>query len=167
MCETGCINYNKKWSCPPFAPAFSVISSHWSKLYVLYMRMPMYAFSGIKNENLRIKAANSMLKSRADRYMRVLSAKYGKCISTGSCRMCRPCKYMEGKSCAHPTIMAYSFEALGIDVYKLVNEHFDYPLLWYKKGSLPEYTSVVCGLLTNEELSLEGLKQEYLSIIPK
>ena len=46
LCETGCINYNKKWSCPPFAPAFSVISSHWSKLYVLYMRMPMYAYIG-------------------------------------------------------------------------------------------------------------------------
>lgn len=165
LCNIGCKNYNRKWSCPPHAPAFSIVSSHWSRIYVLYMRMPMHAFSGIKNEYLRIKAANSMLKSRADRYMRALSGKYGKYISTGSCRLCKPCKFQEGRPCMHPSLMAYSFEALGIDVGALVKEYFEQPLLWYKKGDLPEYTSVVCGLLTNEVLSLETLKQEYFAII--
>ena len=165
LCKSGCNNFDKKWSCPPRAPAFSVIASPWSKLYILYMRMPMSAFSGIKNEYLRIKAANSMLKSRADRYMRALAKNYGKYISTGSCRLCKPCKLLEGMPCAHPSLMAYSFEALGIDVGALVNEFFEQPLLWYAKGRLPEYTSVVCGLLTNEELSLEKLKQEYFNIV--
>lgn len=127
--------------------------------------MPMYAFSNIKNEYLRVKAANSMLKSRADKYMHRLAEEYGRYISTGSCRCCKPCKFQSGEPCAHPKLMAYSFEALGIDVGALINVYFDYPLLWYKKGELPEYTSVVCGLLTNETLSLELLKKEYFKIV--
>ena len=61
--------------------------------------------------------------------------------------------------------MAYSFESLGINVDALVKEYFKKPLLWYKKGSVPEYTSVVCGLLTNEDLSLDILKELYLKTI--
>lgn len=131
----------------------------------MYMRMPLAPFSEIKNKYLRVKAANAMLKSRADRYMRVMADKYGKYISTGSCRLCKPCKCKEGKPCAHPDVMAYSFEALGIDVGALVDRLFDYPLLWYRKGILPEYTSVVCGLLTNDALPLDHLKEQYLTSI--
>ena len=131
----------------------------------MYMRMPLAPFSEIKNKYLRVKAANAMLKSRADRYMRVMADKFGKYISTGSCRLCKPCKCKEGKPCAHPDVMAYSFEALGIDVGALVDRLFGSPLLWYRKGVLPEYTSVVCGLLTNDALCIEYLKEQYLTII--
>ncbi len=165
LCRNGCKNFGQKWSCPPLSPAFSTISAQWSKLYILYMRMPMSEFSGIKNEYLRIKAANSMLKSRADKYMRQLAEEHGRYISTGSCRRCKPCKFQNGEPCAHPLSMAYSFEALGIEVGALVRMHFDRPLLWYKKHLLPEYTSVVCGLLTNETLSLELLKKEYFEVV--
>lgn len=65
----------------------------------------------------------------------------------------------------HSEKMAYSFEALGIDVGALVNEYFAFPLLWYKKGTLPEYSAIVCGLLTNEDLSFELLRQKYFAII--
>lgn len=165
LCNIGCKNYSRKWSCPPHAPAFSTIAIGWSRLYVLYMRMPLDAFSGIKNKYLKIKAANSMLKSRADKYIRSLAEKYGSYISTGSCRLCKPCNLQKEMPCAHPLTMAYSFEALGINVEELINRYFNHPLLWYKNGELPEYTSVVCGLLTNEELSFETLQQQYLRIV--
>lgn len=165
LCRSGCKNFDQKWSCPPLAPAFSAISAQWSKLYILYMRMPMSGFSGIKNEYLRIKAANSMLKSRADHYMHRLAVEHGRYISTGSCRRCKPCKLRNGERCAHPLSMAYSFEALGIDVGALVDVYFNHPLLWYQKHRLPEYTSVVCGLLTNEDLPLELLKRKYFEIL--
>ena len=165
LCSNGCKNYARKWSCPPYSPSFSSVALGWSKLYILYLRMPMQPFAHIKNGYLRIKAANSMLKSRADKYMRTLAMEYGKFISTGSCRLCKPCKCSKGEPCAHPSIMAYSFESLGINVDALVKEYFKEPLLWYKKGSVPEYTSVVCGLLTNEDLSLDILKELYLKTI--
>lgn len=165
LCCCGCKNYNHKWSCPPYAPTFSEISLEWARLYILYMRMPIAPFSGIKNKYLRIKAANTMLKSRADKYLRTLSKQYGKYISTGSCRLCKPCKFTQGKPCAYPYLMSYSFEALGIDVESLISNFFEFPLLWYRNGCLPDYTSVVCGLLTNDYLSLETIKQDYLRVI--
>jgi len=42
---------------------------------------------------------------------------------------------------------------------------FQKPLLWYKPHNLPEYTSVVCGLLTNAEIETEDLHDEYMKYI--
>lgn len=167
LCDEGCINYNKKWSCPPYSPTFSEFTSKWSNLYVIYIRVETEQFSYIKNDYLKIKAANSIMKSRADKYLRKMANRYGSYISTGSCRLCKPCKCKKGLACAHPTEMTYSFESLGIDVSALVDIRFCYPLLWYKQHSLPQYTSVVCGLLTNELLSFECLKSEYFNYIKK
>ncbi len=165
LCQGGCPNYNKKWSCPPYSPTFSSIAEKWEYLYIFYLRMPLAGFEDVKNPYLRVKAANIMLKSRADRYLRFLSKKHGKYISTGSCRLCKPCKCKEEKPCAHPSLMAYSFESLGVDVTNLINKYFDHPLQWYTKKEPIEYTSVVCGLLTNENLDFKYLQEIYLSII--
>jgi len=162
LCRVGCSNYNKKWSCPPHSPDYREFSNDWKNLYILYISIELSQFSYIKNDYLKIKAANSILKSRADKFLRYIAANYGTYISTGSCRMCKPCKYKQERPCALPELMTYSFEAMGVNVGKLVMEQFGKPLLWYKKDCLPEYTSVVCGLLTNTEILLEKLKKEYL-----
>lgn len=165
LCKSGCQNYNKKWSCPPYSPTFSSVALKWKYLYVFYFRMPLFGFADINNSYLRVKAANIMLKSRADKYLRCMSQKHGKYISTGSCRLCNPCKCKEDKPCAHPNLMTYSFESLGIDVINLINKYFNDPLQWYKRKEPIEYTSVVCGLLTNEELNFDYLQEMYLSLI--
>jgi predicted metal-binding protein len=165
LCITGCKNYNRKWSCPPFSPSFKDFSDGWERLFVLYMRMDTEQFSYVKNDYLKIKAANSILKSRADKFLRIMAAQHGKSISTGSCRLCKPCKCSIDIPCARPEIMAYSFESLGVDVSALVNTFSTKPLLWYKPHNLPEYTAVVCGLLTNDLLSPKILHEEYLKYI--
>jgi predicted metal-binding protein len=165
LCAKGCTNYKRKWSCPPYSPLFYNYASRWNNLYVLYMRIDTDQFSYIKNDYLKIKAANSILKSRADKYLCTMATKYGRYISTGSCRLCKPCKCKVDMPCAHPDKMTYSFEALGIDVDALVNMCFQEPLLWYKPQSLPEYTSVVCGLLTNDSLSIKFLADEFFRLI--
>jgi len=58
--------------------------------------------------------------------------------------------------------MTYSFEAMGVNVGSLVDEFFQKPLLWYSQNNLPEYTSVVCGLLTNLKITENNLRDEYL-----
>jgi predicted metal-binding protein len=161
LCKLGCVNYGQKWSCPPYAPSFQDFAGGWDNLYVLYMRIATSQFSYIKNDYLKIKAANSILKSRADRFLRIMTEQNGKFISTGSCRLCKPCKRKLSANCARPNKMTYSFEALGVDVGTLVNKHFCAPLLWYKPGYLPEYTAVVCGLLTNEFLSEKTLLELF------
>lgn len=165
LCAKGCVNYQQKWSCPPFSPSFQDYTAGWKNLFILYMRINTDQFSYIKNDYLKIKAANSILKSRADKYLRKMAAKYGNYISTGSCRLCKPCKRKSGNPCACPETMTYSFEALGVNVGALAEWCFHTPLLWYKTHYLPEYTSVVCGLLTNKSLSIETLSEEYLNYI--
>ncbi len=165
LCKTGCPNYSRKWSCPPFAPLFSDLTLKWENLYLVFLHADLSQFSYITNDYLKVKAANSILKSRADRFVRKMADLYGRYISTGSCRLCKPCKHKTGMSCAHPDLMGYSFEALGVDVGQMVYHCFQKPLLWYRRHCLPQYTSVVCGVLTNEELSLEHLKADYKKYI--
>jgi predicted metal-binding protein len=161
MCLEGCPNYHHKWSCPPYSPDFERFASIWDNLYIVFMHTDLSQFSYIQNDYLKVKAANSILKSRADRYTRSMAKKHGNYISTGSCRLCKPCKCKIGELCAHPEIMTYSYEALGIDVGQLVEEYFHKPLMWYKRDCLPQYTSVVSGILTNEELDDEYLRYCY------
>lgn len=165
LCQTGCRNYGQKWSCPPCSPPFGQFTKDWKWLYVLYMKIYTNQFSYIKNPYLKVKAGNAILKSRADKFLAGLAREYGCYISTGSCRRCKPCRRKLLQPCAHPNSMAYSFEALGINVGELVDLCFQQPLLWYAKGYLPEYTAVVCGLLTQETLPMEFLKTAYLDCI--
>lgn len=164
LCADGCVNYNVKWSCPPYSPSFYDYASAWNNLYVLYMRINTDQFSYIKNDYLKIKAANSILKSRADKFLSKMAKQFGCYISTGSCRLCKPCKCKTNMPCVYPDKMTYSFEALGINVSAVVNMCFQEPLLWYKPKTLPKHTSVVCGLLTNNSLSVEFLANEFLDV---
>jgi len=165
MCITGCPNYERKWSCPPFAPAYINFVVRWKYLYIWLIQIKMYQFAYIKSDYLKIKAANNILKSRADRCLREMASRYGKYISTGSCRLCKPCKCKIGQPCAKPEEKTYSYEAMGIDVGALVERYFTNKLLWYKRGQLPEYTSIVCGLLSNELYTFETLRDEYMELI--
>jgi predicted metal-binding protein len=165
LCRAGCVNYNKKWSCPPHAPVYASFALGFKQILILFLHVDMEQFAYIENSYLQIKAANTILKSRADRFLRQMAAKYGRYISTGSCRLCKPCKHKIGLPCANPESMTYSFEAMGVDVGKLVAEKFQKPLLWYKPHCIPQYTSVVCGLLTNAEITAEDLHKEYLQHI--
>ena len=77
LCASGCVNYEKKWSCPPFAPLFQDFAAAWERLFVVYMRIETDQLSYIKNDYLKIKAANSILKSRADRFLRAMAERRG------------------------------------------------------------------------------------------
>jgi predicted metal-binding protein len=165
MCISGCPNYKKKWSCPPFAPTYRHFVAEWKYQYICYMQIETNQFMYIKSNYLKIKAANSILKSKADKYFRRIASKYGKYISTGSCRLCKPCRCKIGQPCANPETKTYSYEALGIDVGALVELYFKSKLLWYKRGQIPEYTSIVCGLLSNELYAIKLLQDEYFNLI--
>lgn len=165
LCRYGCPNFSYKWSCPPYAPRYEDFVSKWKNLYIIFMHVDMAQFVYIQNDYLKIKAANSMLKSRADQFIREMAKLHGGCISTGSCRRCKPCKCKTNMPCAHPELMTYSYEALGIDVGQMIEGYFQKPLLWYKKHCLPRYTSVVCGILTNDSLSEEYLQASYKKYI--
>jgi predicted metal-binding protein len=165
MCVSGCPNYEKKWSCPPFAPEYHQYMGEWIYLYIFYIQIKMDQFKYIKSDYLKIKAANSILKSKADNYLRKMTSNNEKYISTGSCRLCKPCKCKNGLPCTYPEKKTFSYEAMGIDVGTIVELYFKSKLLWYRRGELPEYTSIVCGILSNNVYSLETLRDKYNKLI--
>ena len=160
LCKQGCPNYGKKWSCPPYAPAFEHFVKPFIFIQVIMLLVEMGEFSYIKNDYLKINAANSVLKSRIDKALRLCMDNNEFYISTGSCRLCKPCKKKFNEKCSHPEKRTYSFEALGINVSAMIQDLFQTKLLWYKSKTLPEYTCVVAGLLTNcEEINDKVVKQ--------
>ncbi len=153
LCEERCPNYGNKWSCPPYAPDYMKFVKKYEFIDVFMLYIKLEQLDYIKQEYLKIKAANSILKSRMDKALRNSMNENEFYISTGSCRLCKSCKKKAGKSCAYPERRTYSFEALGINVSLLAAHLFHRDLLWYKAKNLPEYTSVVAGLLTNNGIT--------------
>lgn len=156
-CKTGCKNYGLKWSCPPFAPQYEKFVKNYKIIKVVLLKTELSEFSYIKNDYLKIKAANTILKSRIDKALRHFKNLDTNYISTGSCRLCKRCKRKENLPCVHPDMMSYSFESLGMNVCELTEDCFNEKLLWYSKNNLPQYTCVVAGLLSNNKIASKRL----------
>ncbi|MBS3073465.1 hypothetical protein J4465_01565 [Candidatus Pacearchaeota archaeon] len=150
MCKDGCVNYNKKYSCPPFSPNFKIISKNYEGLFVIMFLCSLNQISSTEYNQVRI--ANVVMKSKLDTLMRNLEEKTGlKYLSTGSCRLCKPCKLKLKQPCKHPNKKRYSLESTGVDCDELTKKLFDISLQWYKNKKSPEYTSVLCGLICNKK----------------
>ncbi|MFZ5989339.1 MAG: DUF2284 domain-containing protein [Bacillota bacterium] len=159
LCAKGCINYNNKWSCPPHSPAYSSYSKNYEHCLLLLFTCDLSQFNYVKTEYMKVKTSNSILKSQSDRFSRFLENElYGKMLSNGSCRLCKPCsKKVSADSCINPLKLRYSLESLGLNVEKISQDIFNHQLLWYKAKVCPTYSSVISGLLTNRTL-----EQSYL-----
>ena len=150
LCKSGCKNYGRKYSCPPFSPSFESLSSGHGGLFVLIFRCNLSQIKSTEYNKLRI--ANVVMKSRIDKLMRVLEQRFGtKFLSTGSCRLCKPCRAKLNQPCRHPDKRRYSLEAVGIDCNHLSQALFKIPLQWFRNKKSPEYTCVLCGLLSDEK----------------
>lgn len=159
LCKSGCPNYNKKWSCPPFSPTFNAHFSQYKNAVIFLMYANLNQYQYIKSDYLKVKASNVTLKTTCESILRTLEPVFqGIALTNGSCRHCKPCNCKLSLPCKKPVKRRYSMEAVGLNVDKISNELFSHPLLWYKKNNLPEYTSVVSCLLTNKEVDISYLK---------
>jgi len=164
LCKDGCPNYGNKWACPPHSPRFSKYSINYSRalLVVFYCYLDQFYYT--KTEYMRIKASNSILKSRMDKFMRSLERQVGgKMVSNGSCRLCKPCalKGSTTSRCKKPDQMRFSMEALGLNVGGISRDYLKHDLLWYKDKKAPTYSSVVSALLTNAKLDQMDLTSMF------
>ena len=146
-CKEGCPNYGSKWSCPPYAKAF-----------LLCFSTEMKNYSDVKNVYLAVKAANVTLKTLIERCARSIEEyTNGYSLLSGSCRLCKPCQCKNKQPCKHPNKMRYSMEATGLDVQKVCFDFLKHELLWYRNKKLPQYTSVVALILSNQYLAIDEL----------
>ena len=165
MCKQGCKNYNKKYCCPPVAPGFESLAKNYDGLFVMLFLCRLNQIKSTEYNKLRI--ANSVMKSKVERLMRDLRERFNlSYFGTGSCRLCRPCRYELGEPCRYPNKKRYSLEAVGINCNKLILDLFKIPLLWYKNKKSPAYTCVVCGLVCNEK-DIEKIKKNTEIAISK
>lgn len=168
LCAEGCPNYGSKWACPPFSPSYSNLSNQYSNALLVLLYCNLSQFNYTKTEYMKIKASNSILKSKSDRLLRYLEEKsLGIMLSNGSCRLCSPCNRKKGLGCKKPMEMRYSMESLGLDVEKISLELLHHQLLWYQNKLAPEYASVVGGVLMNEQISISDLQQSIQTYIEK
>ncbi len=147
LCKSGCVNFGKKYSCPPFSPSFENFSKSSQSIQVLYYRVFLDQYADSTPYN-RVRASNSVIKSLLDRELLSFKSKGFKVVGSGSCRACKPCGAKIRVKCKKPDKLIYSLEALGVDVGALVKKCFDIDLQWYKKGRSQDYTSVVGGYLS-------------------
>ena len=164
LCKEGCPNYGNKWACPPSSPTFSKYSANYSRAFLVLFYCYLDQFAYTKTEYMRIKASNSILKSRLDQFMRSLEKQVGgKMISNGSCRLCKPCalKISSTAGCKKPEQMRYSMESLGLDVNGISRDYLQHDLLWYKDKKAPAYSSVVSALLTNNRMDINEMAKMF------
>ncbi len=160
LCKKFCRNYDNKWSCPPYAPTFIEYAENYNKVFIIQLTLDLDQLSYINQAYLKVKAGNAILKSRGDKLAKSLSNEVsGKYISSGSCRLCKPCKLKSGEQCCKPKLMAPSYEAMGLNVEEFSKYIFDHELLWYKDKILPAYTTVYVGILTNTELDMRQIEE--------
>jgi predicted metal-binding protein len=158
MCKNGCPNYNQKFGCPPLSPSFKDVVKE-KELFLLAMVLKLNQFNKHNyQEYLKIRIANSVLKSRIEKVMRKLEkVTRTKFLSTGACRLCKPCQKKISNPCKHPDKRRYSLESLGVDCNHLTKNAFGLPLKWYKKKKAPEYTTVICGLPIKESNNIQKI----------
>ena len=67
----------------------------------------------------------------------------------GTCDLCNACAKAEGMSCRFPEKMRHSIEALGGDVGKTAAEFFNHPIQWMTADQVPDYMTLMGGILYN------------------
>ncbi|HML38803.1 MAG TPA: DUF2284 domain-containing protein [Bacillota bacterium] len=151
-----CENYGRIWACPPydFDP-----EGIWKKYKYLHLLGTKIVFDQatideeLEGEALKEYISQIFLKEKSVLFERIreLEKKYPGSIglSAGSCHICAICSRPSGKACLYPEEMRYSIESIGGDVQKTARELLGIELKW-SDGRLPEYFTLVNGLLTND-----------------
>lgn len=147
----GCDNYGQVWVCPPYD--FSV-PDYWGGFREVCLRGVQLRFSPEEQarsydpeelaERLRqlfSRTARQMILRLREEYPR------SDILTVGGCHLCEHCTRPEGRSCRYPEGIGYTLESLGCDVSTAAEQLLGWPLLWSRKGCLPEYMALVCGVL--------------------
>ena len=140
-----CPNYGKIWACPPLSLDPMEIWKSYDVLE-LHARILTPGEDMTQDQLMDAFLQEKILLSKA---VLDLEAQTPGSLSmaASTCVMCRPCLREKGKPCCHPEQLRYSIEALGGDVGLTMEKYLDHPIQWIRDGKLPEYLTLVAGLL--------------------
>lgn len=144
-----CENYGQRWTCPPFdfAPM---------QLWRKYKSIQLFGRILAPETDVDASAMLAALEREKDILLNELLDLEKKhpgslALSAGCCTICdEGCNRPDKRPCRHRDKMRYSIESLGGDVAKASERYLDTPLLWIKGGVVPDYLTLVGGLLLKE-----------------
>lgn len=155
-CCQACSNFGKYWTCPPFE--FDV-TDYWRQYRTLRaVARKCVVDPGIAQKTFTPEELDYLMEAvtiperhnLADYLAEMEKETPGSCyLSAGTCDLCGygKCSRLCGKHCARGIELHYSIESVGGNVTKLTKDLFGYDILWIKDSRLPEYFSLVGGLM--------------------
>ena len=151
-----CGEYNKNWSCPEHDFDPKTIWSKYNKFHIVAIKIvfdDVLADKEFTPEEISkiLKDSIELERTQLEKRMRDLehALPESMALSAGSCNLCgkNDCKKISGKPCCHPKQMRYSIESLGGNVSEITKDFWGIDIKWIEDGKLPEYFTLVCGLL--------------------
>ena len=160
-----CRNYGSTWSCPPYNFDVEDYLKNYSYIYLVGVKI-IFDEETLDKVNTKEKIndyTTKTLKYMKDKIMMELlrvEKRYegSKSLSAGGCKISHDCSRKNNTHCEHPDMMRYSLESMGFDVGGISSRLLDYELKWATETRLPEYFSLVTGLMTKREI--EGFEKE-------
>ena len=145
-----CSNYERRWSCPPFS--FDPLD-----LWQGYRTLRIFARVLVASSRADLAGMLEGMKQEKSRLMQELlklerTIPGALALAAGGCSLCGDgCTRSSGAPCRRPNEMRYSIDSLGGDLSKTMEQYFQKSILWIRDGKLPEYLTIVGGLLVREE----------------
>lgn len=145
VCCRECENYDRRWSCPPFAFDPVRLWRDYTTLDLLALRL----CPAVGTAYPELSPALSAAKSALFRHLLALEREHpgSLALSPGTCDLCEKCAKTEGKPCVLPKKLRYSIESLGGDVEKTCRMYLNTEICWAKPPNLPKQILLVGGLL--------------------
>ena len=155
-----CRNYGKLWSCPPYNFSIEEYVDRYKYVYIVGVKI-VFDEDTLSSINTKEKISNyttetlHFMKNKIMNEMLKLEKLYpnSTSLSAGGCNLCENCSKLKNVQCIHPDLMRYSLESLGFDVGGVSSKLLNFELKWATETRLPDYFSLIAGIMTNEEIS--------------
>lgn len=155
-----CRNYGKLWSCPPYNFSIEEYVDRYKYVYIVGVKI-VFDEDTLSSINTKEKISNyttetlHFMKNKIMNEMLKLEKLYpnSTSLSAGGCNLCENCSKLKNIQCVHPDLMRYSLESLGFDVGGVSSKLLNFELKWATETRLPDYFSLIAGIMTNEEIT--------------
>ena len=153
-----CSNYNMVWSCPSLSFDVDDYLAKFSRIHVLCAKIVLSSHILAEADTPeKIKTVGweilSEVKRNMEEKLRGVEKRIPESVSlsSGGCHLCKECSRKDGQPCRQPDKMRYSLDAFGFDLSAIAKDVFAIDILWCK-DRLPDYFTLIHGLLTKDEM---------------
>ena len=156
-----CDKYGICWSCPPFDFDTDKYLSQFQFAYIIGTKIifnPEFIQKNRGLEKVKETAYQTIaeVRKKEDALLLQLENMYpdSKAFFAGVCHFCNweNCTRHENKECRYPDKMRSSLEAFGFDMMKTTSELLHIEMKWGSDNQLPEYLTMVSGVLSKTQL---------------